>query len=318
MIKSAFYLLVFLFSNNFNLGCSFSARGYVRTISAIEKYASSAISADFTSNINRPSSIEYPVCVVLGNEKSYSHFLNKPFRSPVTWLDVFKHVNEKCSWEYLDSKQDINLINAGLDIVFLNHFQDNAAIPTRPIYILVGIEGEKRGILESALSGAQAVVVFDSSPEICSLQKFGDYYPESKDSFLEGFLSYWDDLLKTPRRAHKKTYLICQDMWLRRSSDDLVFMILVLIDAFTDKTIKSVQSVSSTEQTNLKQVASMCKNCAKEMVDCLTDPLCRKALDCLNSCKGNDQVRSFFCNFNLIAVPYIPHTGVLVQMYYKS
>ena len=81
---------------------------------------------------------------------------------------------------------------------------------------------------------------------------------------------------------------------MRKSSDDLLFMILVLIDSFSDVKIKSVQSVTSTDQTGPKQLLSMCKNCAKEMFDCLSDESCRKALNCLNSCKGNDQVIADF------------------------
>ena len=30
----------------------------------------------------------------------------------------------------------------------------------------------------------------------------------------------------------------------------------------------------------------MCSKCSSEMIDCFSDETCRKALDCLNKCKG--------------------------------
>jgi hypothetical protein len=39
----------------------------------------------------------------------------------------------------------------------------------------------------------------------------------------------------------------------------------------------------------------MCNNCGDEMVNCFKNPTCRKALDCLNKCRGNDQVCAYRC-----------------------
>jgi hypothetical protein len=62
----------------------------------------------------------------------------------------------------------------------------------------------------------------------------------------------------------------------------------------------------------------MCKHCAKEIAACLQDETCRRALECLNSCQGNDQVCSYRCivshetpafeNFArcILQVPHLP------------
>ena len=84
-------------------------------------------------------------------------------------------------------------------------------------------------------------------------------------------------------------------MWNRRSSDDIIFMINCLVDTFI-KPIKAVQSVTNTENTGLSELTCMCKNCGNEMIDCFKNPTCRAALDCLNKCRGNDQVCQYRYN----------------------
>jgi hypothetical protein len=39
----------------------------------------------------------------------------------------------------------------------------------------------------------------------------------------------------------------------------------------------------------------MMKNCRQEIIECMQDENCRKALNCLNQCRGNDQVCSYRC-----------------------
>jgi hypothetical protein len=72
-------------------------------------------------------------------------------------------------------------------------------------------------------------------------------------------------------------------------------MFLLLIDSFSDLSIKSVKSVTSTENTQLSQFNCMFSNCKDELINCFKDPVCRAALDCLNKCRGNDQVCSYRC-----------------------
>ena len=72
-------------------------------------------------------------------------------------------------------------------------------------------------------------------------------------------------------------------------------MALVLADSFCDISIKSVKSVTNTDTTSFEQLSCMVGNCRAEIFDCLSDPECKAALDCLNSCKGNDQVCSYRC-----------------------
>jgi hypothetical protein len=82
-----------------------------------------------------------------------------------------------------------------------------------------------------------------------------------------------------------KLWPTLQDMWKRRSSDDLAFMLLLAINSF-------VTDVPST-QVNMgdaESLVAMCTKCQKEILACVRDPQCKKALDGLAACGLNDQV----------------------------
>lgn len=139
----------------------------------------------------------------------------------------------------------------------------------------------------------KAVKAFDCSESYGQIERFGEYNPRSP---IESALIMVDKYItkKSDRAVQRLAYNIATDMWGRRSSDDMVFMINVLVNTFI-KPIKSVQSVTNTESTGLTQLTCMTGNCGNEMINCFKDPTCRAALDCLNSCRGNDQVCQYRC-----------------------
>jgi hypothetical protein len=79
-----------------------------------------------------------------------------------------------------------------------------------------------------------------------------------------------------PQRWHRaaKSWPSLSDMWLRRSSDDLAFFILLVISDF-------VTTVPTT-QVNMgdaRSLVCMFTKCRKEIIECVQDPKCKKALD---------------------------------------
>ena len=76
------------------------------------------------------------------------------------------------------------------------------------------------------------------------------------------------------------------DMWARRSSDDLAFLMMLALDSF-------VTAVPSTRvnQGDARALVDMCTKCRKQIVECVRDPQCKAALDGLAECGLNDQVR---------------------------
>ena len=77
--------------------------------------------------------------------------------------------------------------------------------------------------------------------------------------------------------------------------EDTLFAMLVLINEFTPYFVKSVQAATSSDKTGLQELKCMCTKCSKEVIRCLSNAECKKALDCLNKCKANDQVCSYRC-----------------------
>ncbi|KAK1281733.1 hypothetical protein QJS10_CPB22g00912 [Acorus calamus] len=81
------------------------------------------------------------------------------------------------------------------------------------------------------------------------------------------------------------------DAWGRHNSDDIRFCLLVIINAY----IKPVPILKNLRSKGLSTLNCMIKNCGSEVLNCLLDPNCRKALQCLNSCSPTDQVCSYRC-----------------------
>lgn len=88
-----------------------------------------------------------------------------------------------------------------------------------------------------------------------------------------------------PFGAAAKSWPVLQSMWLRRSSDDLAFMLLLAINDFV-KPIPSTQ----VNMGDARSLVDMFTKCRKEVVACVSDPQCKKALDGLSACGLNDQV----------------------------
>jgi hypothetical protein len=267
--------------------------------SEYKSYFQQSLQTDFKINpLNDESLINNePVCVLIGSQSSESCFYTKPFKNKVSWFEVFIHLNEKATWEYLNDKKRPELSQIALKVICLDNLI--GVVPKSPVFILIDIKDSQMSIVQPLVKNAKTVAVFDSQPSVFALECYGNYNPHIPSRF-KGVVDKFDGIFKTKRKQHKSAYSISQDMWSRKSSDDLLFMIYVLIDIFTDISIKSVQTVTSTEKTGLKELSCMCKNCAKEMIDCFSDESCRKALNCLNSCRGNDQV-SFFLIYILFS-----------------
>lgn len=220
--------------------------------------------------------------VVLPTYDSLSYFEFKPkLGTYARWKEVLDHIAEKLTWDSDATSIRLNIV----DIEAIKH------VPiTSDVFVLIGLADSAKSVVESIISrSAKAIATFDCDSSIKDLEIFGDFKPSDA---MEPMLQIFDDFLKNQRRKQRNVHSIAQDMWSRRSADDLLFMILVMIDTFTTNSISSVQSVTSTESTSLQQLACMCSNCSEEMIGCFSNEQCRKALDCLNSCKGNDQVNN--------------------------
>ena len=252
------------------------------------------------------------IAVVLESEESISYFKTKPFNTPITWHEVMMQVAEKMRWEAINNPEVDNNGKNALEELSLEVFTLQQLVDLQKnnfffdplgadIVLIVGLPDlydpqhlSSRQALESFSATSKAIVPLDcaDSTYFSEIEKYGDFSPLNS---LEPVFSVWDGIIKGERFRNRALQSIVRDLWQRKSSGDILFMALVLADSFCDISIKSVKSVANTDSTSFAQIACMVGNCRAEILDCLSDPECKAALDCLNSCKGNDQVCSYRC-----------------------
>lgn len=150
----------------------------------------------------------------------------------------------------------------------------------------------------SYLQSARNALALDSAPSLEAVARVNGrnlpIAPGAKDS--GGLHSLWAAIQAKISAAahaeqqHVKALNAVRDLYLRRTSDDLVFSFLV----FINEAVRAVPAVAnSTKQANvgLPELQCMVTKCGGEIFGCLADATCRTALDCLNGCSYNDQVR---------------------------
>ena len=237
--------------------------------------------------------------------EALSPFREKPFGTAVAWKSVFEHVKERTTWESQNGRFDASQGDIRLHVVTCEELleQDVDTFMGKqhqksPILVLAGMKSVEQCDLarKIAKTSFEAISVVDCSDEVSALEKYGEYEAAASDSSL---LNSIDDkigsLFRTKKYSNKSAGELVQSLWRRESVEDTLFAMLILINEFTDYFVQSVQEATSTSTTGLKELKCMCSKCGEEMIDCFGNPECRKALDCLNSCKANDQVCSYKC-----------------------
>lgn len=86
----------------------------------------------------------------------------------------------------------------------------------------------------------------------------------------------------------RQVYDAAQDLYRRRNSDDLLFLVLFLIDQYVQRV-----ALLPKQEPDLLGIYKMMRYCAGPIAACVTDPQCSKALSSLSSAGLNDQARQF-------------------------
>ncbi|CAD5319150.1 unnamed protein product [Arabidopsis thaliana] len=92
---------------------------------------------------------------------------------------------------------------------------------------------------------------------------------------------------------------IGRDAWERRNSDDIRFCLLVIISAY----LRPVPVLQNLRSKGFSTLTCMVRNCGPQILNCLLDPNCRKALQCLNQCSPLDQLE---LDAKIPEKPYVP------------
>lgn len=182
-------------------------------------------------------------------------------------------------WEGKNDKYSLIAEGLKVEVVTIEDLaKTNIPLLSADSIVFVGLDNDFGLRLSELTASAKVVTTFNCSPSISQIEKFGDYLPSVHGPF-DSIFQKFDEIFKTKRLTDRKRYELATDLWSRRSLDDLVFLMFILVDSYGKHPIKSVKSVTSTETTGFKQLSCMCSNCAKEMVNCFKDETCRKVVD---------------------------------------
>lgn len=201
-----------------------------------------------------------------------------------TWEDVMQHMAQRLKW-----------VNEGFEMTVINdrelkveHLCDTCKVTVRAADIMIVVSVHEyesvKWILDHS-SNVANVMCFDSSPDLKTRLGGRFLVPEGLLTRLRSALpgnSSSEDL---------KVLSLVEEAWKRNSSDDIRFALLILIDAY----VSPVDCLKSLRATDLSTLKCMIKNCGPQILACLSDPNCRKALACLTSCASTDQVCSYQC-----------------------
>lgn len=133
------------------------------------------------------------------------------------------------------------------------------------------------------------IICFDSSPSLTN--KLGGTFVQANTvgSIFTKLPLPRPKTLKESEEIARSVF----EAWDRHNSDDIRFCLLVIINAY----IKPVPILNNLRAKGFSTLNCMAKNCGPQILNCLLDPNCRKALQCLNNCSPVDQV----CNYRCIA-----------------
>ncbi|KAL3700555.1 hypothetical protein R1sor_018577 [Riccia sorocarpa] len=154
------------------------------------------------------------------------------------------------------------------------------------IMMIINVQKEQSQKWLKSLSGrVPTQIAFDCMPDL-------DTFLGGSNLSSIGVLDELTAVLPGSNLTEKRRVLkLVRESWERQSPDNLWFAVLVLIDSF----VTPVKLLKNLRATGLASLQCMVKNCGQQIFDCLKDPNCRKALDCLNKCAPTDQVCSYRC-----------------------
>ncbi|KAJ8443247.1 hypothetical protein Cgig2_010142 [Carnegiea gigantea] len=206
-----------------------------------------------------------------------------------SWQDVLLHTARRLKW-----------VDEGFEmLVFPDNFWSSAEVAESlerellhaDILVVVAVTTQESvEWIQKHADNVPNIICFESSATL--VNKLGGSYisSETKEnvfSKLAGFLP-----LQKPKEAREVLQTVT-NAWERYNSDDIRFCLLVIINAY----IRPVPILKNLRSKGFSTLGCMVKNCGPQILNCLLDPTCRKALQCLNKCSPVDQV----CNYRCIA-----------------
>nr|AVT56388.1 VDE1 [Tagetes erecta] len=200
------------------------------------------------------------------------------------WIDVMSHTAERLKW--IDDKYEMLVFTDNIHDLNPNAQNLQKVLTTANILLIVSVtKDESVEWIKRYSQNIPNVICFDSSPALEN--KLGG-------SFVS--VGNKGSLFSKLNKKTKETLELAEtisEAWIRHNSDDIRFCLLIIINAY----IKPVPVLKNLRAQGFSTLNCMVKNCGRQVMNCLLDPNCRKALQCLNQCSPVDQV----CNYKCIA-----------------
>ncbi|KAM0903712.1 hypothetical protein ACQ4PT_018481 [Festuca glaucescens] len=201
------------------------------------------------------------------------------------WEEVMRHTADRLKW-----------VDEGFEmLVFTDKSMDHDGFRQElsrcDMLVNVAITGQQsvQWLIQNS-KNVPNILCFQSSPSL--LNKLGGRYVQ-----FTGEQDFFGKLASVgkSRGTEDSTEVLktISNAWERNNSDDIRFCLLVVVNAY----IRPVDMLQNLRAKGLSTLSCMIKNCGPQILNCLFDPDCRKAIQCLNSCSPTDQV----CNYRCIA-----------------
>ena len=197
----------------------------------------------------------------------------------VSWKEVLDHMNTRLSWE--DPDLSIQMYDGESLVSVESSLGENDGI------MVLGVHDE-----EMAHQVLDATRGFDSFVAVKSngILKRENRIKGSRIGMTEKILAFFSK----EKQERLSASGVIEELVDRVSSDDLFYSFLVYFNV-ASRPIASVVNSTKRSDAGLQELGCMLTKCPKEIFSCVTDPTCKTALDCLDSCAFNDQVCSYRC-----------------------
>ncbi|KAH9313483.1 hypothetical protein KI387_022110, partial [Taxus chinensis] len=195
-----------------------------------------------------------------------------------SWEDVMTHTAARLKW----IEEGYKLLVFTDSALAKQEKEIKLAVAQTDILIIINVQNQ--GSVKWVLQNTQmipTVFCFDCFPALEN--KLGGLKVSNNNQTMIEKL-----LLSVPGNEVKESLEILrtvQEAWGRHNSDDIRFSLLLLINSF----VRPVPILQNLRAKGFSTLYCMIKNCGPQIIDCLLDPNCRKALVCLNKCAPTDQ-----------------------------
>ncbi|PIA47861.1 hypothetical protein AQUCO_01400449v1, partial [Aquilegia coerulea] len=222
--------------------------------------------------------------VALVGEESVSPLKSAP------WEEVMLHTANRLKWVDEGFEMDVFSDNIILSDQSKVDILGKKLSQTDILMIVAVTNQETISWIQGNSKNIPNIICFESSPALTNKLGGLSLHTEVKGNL---FSKVGSILQVKNTNESKEIAQTVSEAWNRRNSDDIRFCILVIINAY----IRPVSILQNLRSKGFSTLNCMVQNCGSQVLNCLLDPNCRNALQCLNNCSPIDQV----CNYRCIA-----------------